>query len=627
MDNNQQDFALKKVISEEPTDLGSAKKPKKPARGWSASGRRFRFRIKYLGIGLAIIVIIVLIFVAANLIKGWLSVSFSKDKVGLEITAPGEISSGEEIEFSVFYQNDNQLTLEDAKLVIDYPQDAYSLEGNELTQETLELNSILPKTKGVKNFKIRLAGEKGNVRTLAIKLNYQPENTSSRFENFTSFKMNITAALVGIYLAAPQKAISGEEISYNLDYINNSDQDFSDLKIELDYPLGFTFKTADPEPTEENNIWQLEQLKQDERGTIRISGILEGTEEENKTLKASISKAENDRFLKYSQTSSITQIASSPLLISLFLNKKEQEEGSPAGESISSGEKLNYKIEFKNNADVALSQLSLKAYFQGEMLDFKTLKLKERGFFDSLNNVIIWGAAGINSLALLPPGQSGEVGFSLSLKKDFSIENFDDKNFQISVRVEIETFNVPPQFNLEKLKIEKILSSKINTHVVLQAKGYYNETSSSIKNSGPIPPKANQTTTYTIHWQITNASNDLKDIEVTAVLPVGIEWQDAYIIPENTGLEYNGRTKEMVWKIDKLPAATGFLIPVYEAVFQIAITPSITQVGTTPVLSDESSLKGTDVFTKEMLESFSSAIPAYLPDDLTVDKRDGMVVE
>lgn len=614
MDNNQQDFALKKV---------EASTGKKPAQGRSASGRRFRFRIKYLGIGLATIVIIVLIFVAANFIKGWLSVSFSKDKVGLKITAPGEISSGEEIEFSVFYQNDNQLTLEDTKLVIDYPQGTYSLEGNELTQEIIELGSILPETKGVKNFKIRLAGEKGNVRTLAIKLNYQPENTSSRFENFTSFKMNITAALVGIYLTAPQKAISGEEISYNLDYINNSDQDFSDLKIELDYPLGFTLKTADPEPTEENNIWQLEQLKQDERGTIRISGILEGTEEENKTLKASISKAENDRFLKYSQTSSITQIASSPLLISLFLNNKEREEEI----SISSKEKLNYKIEFKNNADVALSQLSLKAYFQGKMFDFKTLKLNQRGFFDSLNNVIIWGAAGIDSLALLPPGQSGRVEFSLSLKEDFSIENFDDKNFQISARVEIETFNVPPQFNLEKLKIEKILFSKINTQVVLQAKGYYNETSSSIKNSGPIPPKANQTTTYTIHWQITNASNDLKDVEVTAVLPAGIKWQDAYTIPEDTELEYNGRTKEMVWKIDKLPAATGFLIPVYEAVFQIALTPSITQVGTTPVLSDESSLKGTDTFTEEFLESFSSAIPAYLPDDLTVDKRDGMVVE
>ena len=236
MDNNQQDFALKKV------ETSADKKPekdKKPAQGWSASGRRFRFRIKYLGIGLATIVIIVLIFVAANFIKGWLSVSFSKDKVGLEITAPKEISSGEEIEFSVFYQNDNQLTLEDAKLVIDYPQGAYSLEGNELTQEIIELGSILPKVKEVKNFKIRLAGEKGNIRTLAIKLNYQPENTSSRFENSTSFKMNITAALVGIYLTAPQKAISGEEISYSLDYINNSDQDFSDLKNRARLSFGF----------------------------------------------------------------------------------------------------------------------------------------------------------------------------------------------------------------------------------------------------------------------------------------------------------------------------------------------------------------------------------------------------
>lgn len=625
MNNNQKDFDVKKIeVESAPVEVSTDKKAAKSKETdfkVKKPKKSFRFKKRYLGIGLGIIIVIILIFVGINLFKNWSSFSFSKDNVNLRITAPGEISSGEEIELSIYYQNNNRLALENVRLVINYPQDAYSLEGDELTQEIIELGQVLPKTEGVKDFKIRLAGEKGNIRTLAARLNYQPENLTSRFENSASVKINITSVLIGAYLNVPQKAISGEEVSYSLDYINNSDQDFSDLKIELNYPLDFRFKMAEPPPSEGNNIWQLERLEQGERDTIKISGILEGAEGEDKTLKASIGKVENGRILKYSQTSSVTQISASPLLVFPYLNNKEEEI------NINAGEKLNYKIEFKNNTDIALSQLALKAYLEGEMFNLKTLKLKERGFFDSLNNVITWSAAGIESLALLLPNESGKVEFSLSLKESFSIKDFDDKNFQISIRVELETFNVPLQFNLEKLKIEKVLSSKINSQVILQARGYYNETTSTIGNYGPIPPRANQITTYTIHWQITNTSNDLEDVEIIAVLPEGINWQNVYSVPEDTNLEYNGRTKEIIWKTDGIPPGTGFLMPVYEVVFQIALRPSITQLGMIPVLIDESSLEATDVFTNEILESFSPAISAGLPDDPTIERKDGQVVE
>ena len=180
----------------------------------------------------------------------------------------------------------------------------------------------------------------------------------------------------------------------------------------------------------------------------------------------------------------------------------------------------------------------------------------------------------------------------------------------------------------QRLKIEKVLSSKVNSKVVLQAKGYHNETSVNINNYGPIPPKVNQTTTYTIHWQITNTSNDLENVQITAVLPQGIEWQNRYVtLNKNTRLEYNERTKQIVWNIDRIPAGTGFLIPAYELVFQIALKPSIIQIGTTPVLIDESSLNGKDTFTEETLESFGSAIATNLPDDVSIDSRGGRVVE
>jgi len=600
MNNDQQDFSVKQI------------KVKQEARS--------SFDKKYLKIGLVLIIVIVLIIAALAFLKGWFS--FSQDKVALEIIGPSEVSSGEEIEFDIHYRNNNRVALKDAKLIIDYPQNAYSLKGDELTQEIIELGKISAKTETVKNFKIRLAGEKGSIRLLAVRLNYQPENISSRFENFTSFKIKISSVLIGLYLTVPSKAISGEEVSYVLDYLNNSDRDFTDLEIELNYPSGFVFKTAEPEPVKGDNVWQLEKLNKREQGTIKVLGVLEGLEGENKSLQAFISKLENNRVLKYSQTSSVTQISSSPLLLSVSLNNKTE------AINVGTGEKLNYKIEFKNNTDIALSQLVLKLYFDGKVFDFKTLYLKEKGFFDSLNSVITWSAAGVPSLALLPPGESGEVEFSLSIMDNFPINDFSDKNFKISVRAELETVNVPPQFNLEKLKIEKTLESKVNSRVVLQARAYYDEPSANINNFGPIPPQLNKTTTYTIHWQITNSSNDLKNVRVIAVLPQGIKWQDVYTaLHENARLEYNERTKQVIWSIDEIPAGAGFLTPAYELVFQVALTPSITQIGTSPVLIDESSLEAEDIFTNEILESFDSAIDTKLPDDPSVGFEEGSVVE
>lgn len=610
MATKQEEFNVKEIKSKELADL-SFKEPEK----------KFRPRKKYFRLVLGVLIAIVLIIIVTSLLRGQLA--FSKDRVSIEVSGPTEISSGEKVEFTIKCQNNNRIALEDVKLIVDYPRGAYSIEGNELAQEAIDLGIIAAKEEKSRDFKIRLAGEKDSIKFFSIKLNYQPKDLSSRFENSTSFKMNIISVLAGLYLTVPQKAVSGEEITYILDYINSSEEDFFDLKIELNYPSGFSFKSAQPEPSEGDNIWQIEELKEGERGTIRISGILEGLEGENKALIASITKTEDDKIVRYTQTSSVTQISSSPLQVFLSVNNEEERE------NIDSGEKLSYKIRFKNNTDVALSQLVLKAHFLGEMFDFRTLKLeKKSGFFDSLNNVITWSAAGVPSLALLPPGESGEVDFSLSTMKNFPINNFNDKNFQISVRAELETFNVPPQFNLEKLKIEKILTSKINTRVTLQAKGYYNETTADISNFGPIPPRVNQTTSYTVHWQITNTSNDLEDVRVSAVLPQGIEWQNVHtVLKEGTRLEYNERTKQIIWEIDKVPAATGFLIPAYELVFQISLRPSITQVGIAPVLIDESSLKGKDAFTGKVLESFSSAIATDLPHDLSVSSKEGRVVE
>ncbi len=597
-----QDFNVNQINNGPETELKSQKKN------------------KHILIAIVGIIVILVIVVGFLFIRNWFT--FSKNNVELEVDYPAEINSGENIEFTISYHNKNRIKLEDVQLTINYPSGVYLKNHQEINQQVVEIGEIPAQQKGSKKFNIRMVGEKGSIKRGEARLSYHPQGIGSVYQNQASFKMEIISVLVDVFLTVPEKAISGGKMHYILDYINNSDIDFSNLKIELEYPSDFVFQESTPEPDQENNIWEIDSLGQGERGNIKVTGILEGDQGETKKLNASIYQVEDKKELKYTQVSAVTKISSSPLLVNLFLNNKEE------GGTIDAGQKLDYKIEFKNNSDIALSQLTLKAYLEGEMLNFKSLKLDQKGFFDSLNNVITWSASGASSLSLLPPGESGIISFSLEAYDNFVINSLDDKNFKIKVRTELETLNVPTQLNLDKLKVEKILTSKVNSKVSLNAKGYHRETTSDLGNSGPIPPEVNKPTTYTIHWQIINSSNDLEDIRVSAVLPEGIKWTNKHSsVGSGENLEFNSRINQIVWEIDKIYAGTGHLRPVRELVFQIELTPSLIQVGSRPILINESRLTAIDLFTEKSLKAFSSAIDTSLPDDPTIDFSDSKVVK
>ena len=165
MDNKSKEFDVKEIKGEELVDFDTKKSKKK---------RRFQLKKKHIYLAIGGIVVIMLVITAVTFFKGWFS--FDKDRVDLEIIALTEVASGEEIKFVVRYQNNNRVALKDAKLTIDYPRGVYSVYGDELTKETVDLEKIPQKGGGVKDFTIRLVGEKGNIKPIAARLNYKPEN-------------------------------------------------------------------------------------------------------------------------------------------------------------------------------------------------------------------------------------------------------------------------------------------------------------------------------------------------------------------------------------------------------------------------------------------------------------------
>lgn len=596
--NEERNFQIKEIKQEKIPVYKTPTPPKKKRFDLTSL-----FSKKNLPKTLLIITIIFILIAGAAII--WGRHSFSRAKVQIDIEVPEDIASGEGVVFTIEYKNNNRVNLYDAYLIIDYPLGTFSSEGKEIYQEQKKLEVIPRKSQGEESFKVRFVGEKGDVKNLTARLDYRPQNINSRFENSTIFRIEINSVLIGLDVQGSEKTIADQEVNYLIEYENKTDDDILDLKIELTYPEDFEFTSAEPspEPVEGNNIWQIDLLKSGEKRTINLKGNLDGEEGESKILKTAIGRIENNIFIQYSQLEFITQIAPSPILVLLEI------EGVEEGCKINPGQKLNYKVEFRNNTDIALEELILRVYFEDNIFDFKELKLGGIGFFDSRENMITWSGAEVSALDLLEPNQSGQVRFSVEIKESLPIFSFTDKNFQARILAEIETLTVPVKFSISELRVERELVCKINTELDLKTKVYYYEPEPGIINIGPIPPKVNQLTTYTVHWQISNTSNDLENVKVWAILPQGIGWQNYYINKvSGSSVNYNERTKEVIWEISKVPSGTGVILPVYELIFQIGLRPSVNQVGQVPTLINESSIEGKDSFTEVILKDFSPEV-------------------
>lgn len=576
---------------------------------------------------LVIIVLAVLVAAAAVI---WGRSSFSKARVDIDIEASDDIASGEKIVLTVKYKNNNRVALTNVQLIVDYPSGTFSLEGKEIFQQQKEIGAIPRKSEGQEEFRVRFVGQKGDIKNIIAKLAYRPQNINSEFENSSTFRLEINSVLIELDIEGSEKTIFGQEVNYLIHYKNKTNKEIANLRLELEYPDDFEFKEANPSPItieeetaqEKNNIWQIDSLKSGEEKTIELKGILRGEEGENKILKALVGKMENEVFLQYSQTEYVTQISPSPLVINLKIEGIEDEC------NLNPGQKLNYKIDFKNNTDIALSELILKARFDDSVFDFKKINLEGKGFFDSREKIITWSGAEIKELSLLEPNQFGQVSFSIEIKEFLPIYSVDDKNFQAKVLAEIQTLTVPAKFSVSELRIEKELVCKINSQLNLDTRVYYYESEPGIINTGPIPPKVDMLTKYTVHWEISNTSNALENVRIQTILPQGIEWLNSYINNVSSSrISYNERTKEVIWEIDRVPAGVGVVLPMYELIFQIGLRPSVNQIGQASTLINESSAEGKDKFTGKILKDFTPIIDTTLPDDPRVSSSQGRVVE
>jgi hypothetical protein len=572
---------------------------------------KFNFPWGKILIGLFIVILIIV------LIFGYFLYQPKPPQISIEFQKPDEVLAGQSFDLGVVVYNNSDKTIQNANLSILIPE-GFAFVENDPNQKMVKVNigDIAPSSFHKETFKIIAFSDTLSLKKINAELDYKIEGSKIAFQGSASTDLNIGQSLFDVFVSSPEKVFSSENFKITINYENKSKENLNDLFLKVDYPATFKFVDANPKPTSESNLWSLANVNSNQKGQIEITGSLVGQEGQNSNFKINILK--NISGKKYSLVSKDYNItlSKSNLSLNVILNNDYNYIASP-------GETLAYVFKYKNNSNTPLENIVLKANFIGEMFDFQTAQTN--GYFDSLTNTFVWNAASIPSLSLLGPGQSGEISLRIKLKDKFPISNENNKNFVLKVNATIESPTVSSGVSSEKTIASYEAENKVRGNVLIDAFGLYRDPAWKILNKGSYPPKVNQPTQYTIHWNIQNYANDISNVKISSFILPGTIYTGVFKSNIDIKPDYNKDSGLFSVNIPFIPANRGVINNPIEIVFQVENTPSVNQVGDDITLLSQTKLEAQNEFTGENINLFLPEIKTNLPNDPTIKVPDRRV--
>ncbi|TSC89857.1 MAG: Uncharacterized protein G01um10143_347 [Parcubacteria group bacterium Gr01-1014_3] len=536
----------------------------------------------------------------------------------IELKMPDQVFVGVPFDLDVNLINNSGNPLQNVQLFVQLPE-GVAFVGSPATKsvDVRDMKNIGDGGLQQQVYKLIVSSGENSIKQIFARAIYSSGSLKSRFERRQEQELAVGGYGLQLDISTPQKTFSGEDFDIEVFYKNVSDQDFSDLKLKLDYPPTFNFKKSTLKPDTGNNIWVLGGLRKGSEMKFKVTGNLVGPDGSFFDLKAAVEANLSGHNYPVNVKTATLSIAPSPLSIRIELNDNPDYVAK-------AGDSLNYTLTYVNNTDTGLRDVVIRAQLVGAMFDVGTLSTN--GSLRSSDNTIIWNASNVPQLASLPPGANGNVDFTLRAKNDFPIKRLSDKNFTLKVASVIESPTVPQFVEATKTMGASTLETKVGGQIKLEAKVFFRDAESGIINKGPLPLKVGKPTQFTVHWILTNYGTDVKTIQVRAFLGGNVKY--AGVSKSTTGQSpvYNDNAQEMYWDVNRIAAGTGVVNKPAEAIFQIEATPSVTNLNQFMDLIQKSTLTGIDEFTNLEIKADDQSVSSSLPDDPTASGQ-GIVVQ
>ncbi len=527
----------------------------------------------------------------------------SSNNLDVEITAPSSISSGEELDMGLSIINGNRADLESTVLFIDYPEGAQTVGDNSrvISHDRIDLGTI-PKG-GTKDYTIRtlLFGEKDVIKTFVFKIEYKVKGSNATFSKEKKYDVIIGSSPVLLNVSYPKEINSGQDITISIDVTSNSSVPLKNTLIKVEYPYGFTYKSSSMKPVRDNSVWNIGDLKNGDKKTLTVVGTLIGQNMEDRSFLIS---AGNQNSV--SSPDFDTTLAAST--ITLGIRKSFFDLEISANPVSALGNNVPVTLKWQNTLPDKIVNSRIEVVFSGTVFDRNRVIVGSGGFYESVNNKIFWDKNTTSVLTSILPGDSSQVSFSIGSFTE-NVDTIRLRNPYINLSVVMTGDRTGSDSGTISSTENFII--KISSLLNLKAQSWRD--TGPFTNIGPIPPRADVESTYTITWTATNTTNDLKDAKVSATLPAGVVWK-GQISPASERVTYDADTRVVSWSIGTISAGVGFNYSPKQASFRVGIVPSLNQVGSIPTLVSESTIDAMDTYTEKTINFVAPAVTTRFSD-------------
>lgn len=548
--------------------------------------------------------------------------TISNENIDINVIGNTFTGAGEELPLVIEIVNKNNTDLLLVDLVIEYPKSSGGIFGaNERLRSSL--GTIPAGTTRNENVKITLFGEQGSSKDVRLMLEYRLEGSNSIFVKEKPYEVTINSTPLSVVIDAPTEVSPNRDVTLKVKTSLNSEGIAPNALLRVDYPLGFKFESSSLSPNIGDNVWSLSGLKPGKDFELSITGrMVDVFDGEEKTFHVSTGFAEGQA--KDELNIVLGSVAHTVAIKRSFIEARVSLGGVYQNfYTANSKSNINAQINWSNNLDSKVNDLAIVVRLSGNALDKRSIK-PDGGFYSSSEDFIIWDKNSTRGFAEVESGASGVVNFSIQPNPLFSVAGglLSDPNIKIDVSISGKRAlegNI-----LQELENFDSKTVRISTDLGFNAKSMYY--AGPFQNTGPLPPRADSETTYTITWSLTNTANTISKARVRTTIPQWVRFVGK-VDPLSEDLTYNPETREVVWNAGLVPRGAGITTAKREVAFQLALTPSITQIGGAPTLIGNTSLTGHDDFANVDLSGSRPSLNTILTGDAGFKQEDGRVRE
>lgn len=517
----------------------------------------------------------------------------SYDRVNLSVLGPNAIPGGEVLSYDVIIQNDNEVDIVLTDIIVTYPNSSFDpqQDGVALTKEIRSVDTVARGTSHTEKFQTVFFGDQGDVQDIKITYEYRVPDSNAILFKERIYQVQLESSPVSLVVDAPQESLSGEDIEISVEIISNSNQTIDDLFLQIDYPFGFKLSESDPTPEEnQDNLFRLGTLEVGETRIIKLIGTISGQDDEQRVFRYRMGLFDEQAGQisnTLQQIESIIAIQKPPVTLALKINGTIQDR-----HVFDPDETVDVVLEYLTNLASRIDDAVITAKVTGSAFSEQTISTD--GFYDSAQDTIVWQKTDIPELAAIEAGARSDVQARWRL---FSTEQMAGRVVDPFVSIEYQLTGSTFDFENNEKPVVSKGTARIVVPTEMSFASRVVHSLGQFENTTPIQLTADQESTYTVVWQILNSTSQVENAQVEATLPPYVQFVQAEEKAGHT-ITYDEQARKITWSVQEVAAGAGYGTTAPEITFQVAVTPSVSQVGSNIAITQDQVMRGFDTFAE-----------------------------